>query len=357
LGFSYSVFGLLLHSNLAFSGVPATHPSGVPSDVEVHLGVPPYHSAHQLPIAEELTYLSPYTDARGEPGLRIWKSAGGGFLRLSYSDGTQFWLDSSRRHVWVTWPDELSLDSALSYLLGPVFGLLLRLRGVTCLHASAVAFEDRSIIFVGSAGAGKSTTAAAFAQMGYAVLSDDIVALSSSVSGASSKTELAETTAASQPPAFHAFPAYPHLCLWPDSVKMIYGSAAALPPLSPDWEKCRLSLGTASARFETRTLPIGAIYIFKERRRDSAPYVEPAMGQTALLSLLANTYANNLLDREMRAQEFAILGRLVGSVPIRFLTPHEDPARIEELCACVRHDFRSLERPVAGKFSALEGKA
>jgi len=145
-----------------------------------------------------LTYVSSDTNAAGEPALRIWRVARGAFVRLEYEDGTQFWLDRRRENVWATWPDRLSLENTASYLLGPVLGLLLRLQGVTCLHASAVAFEDRSVAFVGQTGAGKSTTAAAFARQGYGVISDDIAAL------------------VERKGAFHLMPAYPHLCLWPE---------------------------------------------------------------------------------------------------------------------------------------------
>src|SRR5258708_3332580 len=106
-----------------------------------------------------------------------------------------------------------------------ILGVLVRLRGVTCLDASAVAIEDRWVAFVGPEAAGKSTTAAAFARQGYGVLSDDIVAL------------------VERDGAFHVMPAYPHLCLWPDSVKMLYGSSEMLPRFSPEWEKRRLALG------------------------------------------------------------------------------------------------------------------
>jgi len=86
-------------------------------------------------------------------------------------------------------------------------------------------FRGRCVAFLGSPGAGKSTTAAAFARDGHAVLSDDIVAL------------------VDQEGTFEVLPAYPHLCLWPDSVTMLYGSPDALPRFSTNWEKRRLALG------------------------------------------------------------------------------------------------------------------
>jgi hypothetical protein len=351
LAFSYSVFGLLIHCNLALPGLPNARATDGP-DLEIHAAIRPPFADFPKSTVEELVYVSAITDADGQPALHLWRSGDNDSLRLAYSDGTQFWLDHSRRNLWVTWPTELSLYSTLSYLLGPVLGLLLRLRGITCLHASAVAFDDWSVLFVGASGTGKSTTAAAFAKLGHAVLSDDIAALSTSPSTSPSTSAWPAATA-DAPPArasmhkdssFYVLPAYPQVCLWPDSVKMIYGPAASLPILAPDSDKCRLPLGSSETRFETRSLPVGAIYIFDDRRADPAPYVRPARGQTSLLSLVANTYANGLLDRAMRAEEFAVLDRLLASVPVRLLTPHQAPERIAQLCECVRLDFAALRR-------------
>jgi hypothetical protein len=279
-----------------------------------------------------LTYSSSDINVAGEPALRIWNVVHGDFVRLGYDDGTQFWLDDKRENIWATWPDRLPLENAVSYLLGPVLGLLLRLRGIICLHASAVAFGDRSVAFVGAAGAGKSTTAAAFARRGYAVISDDIVALKERADG------------------FDVMPAYPHLCLWPDSVHMLYGSSEALPRVIPDWEKRRLALGDREEeRFETRPLSLGAIYVLGERRADPAPLVEAIRPQSALLSLVADTYANKILNRDMRAREFAVLGRLVTIVPIRRIHAHDDASRLEQLCAVIRDDFASLHNAIKGR--------
>ena len=144
-------------------------------------------------------------------------------------------------------------------------------------------------------------------------------------------------------------PAYPHLCLWQDSVEMLYGSAEALPRFSTGWEKRRLVLGTQGTHFETRSLPLGAIYLLGDRRPDQAPSIEEVRPQAGLLSLVADTFANKILDREMRAHEFAVLGRLVTTVPIRRLHPHNDGSRLEELCAVVRDDFAALQSATSAR--------
>ena len=346
LDFAYSVFGLLIHSNVPIPGVPPIDSSAFDPDisrqVRFHLDVLPYRDALLSPREQELAYVSSYTDESGAPVLHIWNAADKSFLRLAYSDGTQFWFDHSRRNVFAAWPGHLTLEKALSYLLGPVFGLLLRLRGVTCLHASAVAFGDRCVVFVGPEGAGKSTTAAAFAKRGYAVLSDDIVALEISSSGTSSDGGPAGARLAPQVANFRVQPAYPHLCLWPDSVQFLYGPEEQFPRLAPDWDKRKLVLGTAGTRSADRALPLAAIYLFAARATEDAPRVAAAPLKLSLLSLLANTYANNLLDAAMRAEEFSVLDRLISSVPVRLLTPHNDPAYIEELCNFIYNDFQAL---------------
>jgi len=331
LDLNYSVFGMLLRSNEILSGVAPIPSTSNPPDLELHLGVSPYPERKVSPDEEELTYTSSYRAETGEPVLKIWRGAKDAFLRIAYLDGTQFWLDRKRENLWATWPERSSLEETLTYLLGPILGLLLRLRGVTCLHASAVAIEDRCVAFVGPEAAGKSTTAAAFARQGYGVLSDDIVAL------------------VERDGAFHVMPAYPHLCLWPDSVKMLYGSSEMLPRFSPEWEKRRLALGDQGTRFENRPLPLGAIYLLGDRRLDPAPFVEAIRPRAALLSLVADTYANKILDREMRGREFAVLGQLLSTVPVRRAYPHVDATRLEELCKVIQEDLAALDFPATAQ--------
>jgi hypothetical protein len=279
-----------------------------------------------IPVGpEHLTYTSAYTDNAGEPALRIWKVAGDAFLHLVYCDGAQFWMDREGSEVWVHWPDSLTIEDAATYLLGPVLGLLLRLRGVTCLHASAVALGDHAVAFVGSEGAGKSTTAAALAQKGYAVISDDIVAL------------------VEREGSFFVHPAYPYLCLWPDSVTAVYGPEKNLPSFSANWDKRLLSLPGNQLRFEEQLLPLGGVFVLGERSPEpGAPFLERPTPSESLLSLVANSYATNLLDTDMRAREFALLGRVLEAVPLRRLRPHEDAARIDHLCKFILQCYEGM---------------
>jgi len=205
---------------------------------------------------------------------------------------------------------------------------VLRLRGVICLHASAVAIGEQAIAILGPAGSGKSTTAAAFALQGYPVLSDDVVPL------------------IEQSGRFLAQPGYPRLNLWPESVSALYGSPDALPLMTPNWSKRYVALDENGHRFQSEPLPLAAIYILGERGIEPAcPIAEAVSPQVALMALVSNTYQNYLLDEVMRAREFDFLDRLVGSVPVRMVRPHADPACLTRPCEVIVEDLHTLTSP------------
>jgi hypothetical protein len=315
----YALFGLALASNLPIPELAPEPAPSQPADVTVHWKIVPNAGP-----AADLVYISSYTDRAGEPALKIWSIPSANLLRLDYSDGARFWVARDGRTVWSAWPDSLTIDDTATYLLGPVLGLVLRLRGITCLHASAIAFGNRAAAFVGAEGAGKSTTAAALAREGHPVLSDDIVALD-------------EHTG-----RFLVKPAYPYLCLWPESVQALYGSADALPAFAASYDKRCLSLSRESLTFARTPLPLACVYVLSERAELPSPIIEPMPSQQALLTLVANTYATNMLDTEMRKREFETLGRLMQRVPVRRIRAQSDPSRISDLCAAIRDDVASL---------------
>jgi len=214
----------------------------------------------------------------------------------------------------------------------------LRLLGTVSLHASAVAVADRAIALVGLPGAGKSTTAAAFASAGFPVLSDDIVAL------------------ADQGTQFLVQPGYPRVNLWKDSVRRLFGSEDALPRITPTWDKRYLPLGQNGHHFASSPLPLAAIYILDSRESSlTAPIIEGVPGKEAFMALVANTYVNYLLDQDMRRTEFDVLGRVVSEIPVRRVRPPAECSAIFNLCEAIEADAKRVMRRAPATAAAVLG--
>ncbi len=321
----YSIYGLTLHSNRELPGLVVSATTTA-SQLVLELGAIP-EAITRFEKIEPAWYISDNQAEDEDPNLSVWQLSEKDYFWLTYSDGIEFVLSATHPQLWARWPDHESLESAATYLLGPVLGFWLRLRGVACLHASAVAIEGQAVLFLGTSGAGKSTTAAALAQLGYPVLSDDLTALTEQGDG------------------FVVQPGYSGLRLWSDSAQTLFDSAEALPRLVPahlDWDKRYLDLRQPGYRFQSEPLPLGAIYLLDERGSEpSRPSIQAVAPRDGLLSLIANTYASYLLPKTRRGQEFEILARLIQQIPLRQLLPHADPARLSQLCDTILTDFCS----------------
>lgn len=317
---SQLAYGLRIIANRSVPAFRVIENSGV-GDVRIHL-----KDGTEFPglSSSEFSYTSENIAESGQPTVRLGKLFGGAY-GLFYGDGARFAVDPDGREIVADWPPGYDFDDAATYLSGPVLALVLRLRGSVCLHASAVAIEDKAIALVGSAGAGKSTAAAAFAKSGYAILSDDVVAL------------------VEQSDCFRVQPGYPRVNLWVDSVRALFGEEHALPKITPTWEKRYLALDQGGFRFESRALPLGVVYVLCSRERGrSTCHIGPIAPPEAFIALVANTYSNYLLSKEMRSIEFHWLSRLVKSVPVRYVKPPEGVPRPGELREAIAADAKEL---------------
>jgi hypothetical protein len=327
MAYRCSIYGLGVVANRNIPGVPAS--STVEPDVCITFGSLPAWLQEASATQVETSYVTDYQDDCGNPVLRVFRVLDGKYHQFCYADQTKFVIDRAGREIWAEWSEPLTLEDTATYLLGPIMGFLLLLRGLVCLHASAIAIDRRAIALVGPAGSGKSTTAAAFSDRGFSVLAEDVVTLDDRRDDRGDRVLVR--------------PAYPCIRLWPASVKALYGSESHLPKLTPNWEKCYLDLTARPEQFQQEALPLAGIYLLDERRDlAGAPFVEPVGRAEGLMSLVANTYATKLMDKQMRAREFELLTRVLNHVPLRRVTPHTDPARIPQLCARILKDFQDF---------------
>lgn len=324
---TYSVYGLGVRVNVPLQGLSGLKkPSRI--DVDMTLGrLPP--EASLAPVAAEPYYVSPLQDSAGRPQVVVFRTLDGQYFRLAYADGTTIVVEGRGQRVWATWESPATVEDTATYLLGPTLGFVLRLRGVTCLHASAVRIDDQAVAFVGASGAGKSTLAAAFAQQGYAVITDDVLAIGETRAG------------------FEVQPAYPRVRLWEDSVFGLFGRPDALPLLTPNWNKRFLPLDKP-ALFQSEPLPLAAVYVLGTRAQEEArALIEDTTSRETLMAFIANTYTSYFADKAMSAQEFRLAGRLARALPARRITPRPDIGSLPALCAAIVDDIRTRTRAAA----------
>jgi hypothetical protein len=322
---AYTAYGLRLLADGDIPGLPTS--TFAHSDVRVHLNKMP---AKAFRSEQTLWYQSSDLNQQGRPNLVIRRIVPPGAFHFVYDNQTEFLIEPDGSQVWCTWPETATVADTALYLRGPILGFALRIRGVLCLHASAVALGSSAIALVGPPGAGKSTTAAGFVKLGYSLVADDVAALSEDRG------------------RFHVSPGYPQLNLWPDAIETVFGDAGASSRLAPAggingwWDKRYVDL-EGDRQFHRSLLPLAAVYVLGERTTDDdAPRVDSLSPQDAFMWLTGETYVNYALDESMRAKEFQTLGRLVRAIPIRLVHPPDKAARLLDLCQSILADYRRL---------------
>ena len=320
----YTVYGLILCSNRLLPELILTQPPSAGNDPVIvsfeersrNIPLPP-------PPNQSPYYVSPYKDTEGRPLVKTWCDEN--FLFVFYLNGSHFVISRTGDAVKCIWPSKTDFGFVVAQLLGPILGSILQLRGILALHSSAVVVRGQALVIMGSHGSGKSTLAAEINRRGYAVLTDDIAAL----------TEYDNT--------LMVHPGYPRLRLWPTSAESIYGLEHGLRRVAPShekWDKRFLVLSERNGNFEIQAQPIKVVYALD--RRNNTPddiQIKALKKREALVWLDALCYSQSISDRRKRAQRLSSLERLLNSVQVRTVRPTADLAALPELCTAILDDF------------------
>jgi hypothetical protein len=211
---------------------------------------------------------------------------------------------------------------------GIALGLLLHLRGLVTLHASAVAIQDRVVAFVGHSGMGKSTTAAALHSRGYPVVTDDLLVL-----------DMDEDSV-------QVYPGFPHLKLTPESIiKSVDEDPDCVPKIDPEGPKHSFA---AAENFVDEPLPLQCIYVLDYQEDESSPPFSQAItGKDACIELVRNSYVARLLPEEaISPHHLKRSAEIAQSVPVRRLYREKSLSNLRTLAAFIEQEQSSNGRPV-----------
>ncbi|MDJ0798464.1 MAG: hypothetical protein QNJ51_16860 [Calothrix sp. MO_167.B12] len=168
------------------------------------------------------------------------------------------------------------------YILSEALGLILHQRNLLLIHASAILVDDQVIIFAGYPGAGKSTTAAAFAQVGYPVLSDDMVAID-----------------VTPEHGVVVLPAFPQVKIWPASIEGLGYDSTNLDRLFPSSPKRVIR---QFDNFPTQAIPLSHIFFLEKGSEFS---FTPMTNPEAILTITKFfSCPNDLLQGQALARHF-----------------------------------------------------
>ena len=290
----YRVSGLAVASEIELPGLIAGAPERAPQ-VTIRRG----------PVPESL----PEPMASGP----TWQIAGKQFL-MRIPDIARFLLRDGDEIVFAPETEEGIADVPI-FILGTVFGILLHQREQIVLHASAVRVNGKAVLFCGSSGAGKSTLAAALAQRGCPLVTDDVCTVTINGSGAPL-----------------VYPDGRQLKLWAQAIERLDLAQSRGERVRKAIEKFYVEPGEAF----TEPLPLGAVYALREARPPHAPGIERPNVVDAALLLRRNAYRPLLVRRMNQKTNYFHAATTIANVAgIFHLTRALDFAKMPEVIAAL----------------------
>ncbi|NCP24922.1 MAG: serine kinase [Erythrobacter sp.] len=292
----YRAFGLTIGSDVRLDELAPQPDEGAPVDLRIV----------RSDLGETIPPLGHHTrfDFEGPNGVEMmWPGAAS--IRIENSSLVHIQAFEGAPENYLAFP-----------LLGPVMGWMLHMRGLFVLHASAARRDGRSVAFLGDKTAGKSTTASAFLKHGWALMTDDLLAIDCEGEG--------------QP---QIQPAFAQMKLNADAPNADIPHATILPLVMEGFEKRQYRLPALAQE------PADTDCIFILQRGGDHPRIEWLSATDAIEPLFRYSYnirfTHAPLAMQDRARQFRQAARIADTTRIgRLHIPH-DRDRLGETVAMV----------------------
>jgi len=245
-------------------------------------------------FSESCHWLNHWYSLDGSVWLAFARLEAGYLLRFPAL--TDFVVSTDVRTVCCYLRENCPPETMRHLLLNQVIPIVLSHLGKLVLHASACATPQGAMAFMGMSGTGKSTLAASFGLLGFAVLTDDCLLVEE------------------QDGEIMTVPSYPGLRLWPETVTALFEQEPVLQPLAHYTDKKRLLFD--QDHFDG-PLSLRAIYVLTqpENMQDiTGVTITPLLASEALLETVKHTFQLDITDREKLGHSFRQYEWLAKSV-------------------------------------------
>jgi hypothetical protein len=218
---------------------------------------------------------------------------------VAWKEHFEFVVSAGAEQVLWQKLQEVPNEVFFTYFLGQVFSYCLLARGVEPLHATAMLVNDQAIAFLGDSGAGKSTLAATFLQMGYTLMTDDVLALAFKGEGVWVRPGIARVK------------------LNPDSADAVFSGRRSIPMNS---FTSKMIFALQDSQHRNREVPLRALYVLPHQPSQSRIMVRRLSGRASFLPIVQNTFNDTVLHPDRLKQQFAFAARLASLIPIKRLS-------------------------------------
>jgi len=304
------VYGIHIHGNL-----PAGFQLYIRSQVEHNVNRESsidvrYRVIRRLPEVEEIWVGQPGPQATGR--FALFRERGGFGLTVACEGSGVFRLRP--KAIEIEWLPEGT--GAAHYFFSHALPLWLESRGIPVLHASAVAFGDRAVAFVGQSGIGKSTLCAGLVRSGCHFVVDDGVPLRKDGNG--------DWRCAHGPPL---------LRLWPSALEDRLGvSSKELPRVHDSLEKRMMPCSNDNVANTAAGLRLASVYVLDRQPEDSSQVtISACTARESLVRLIEHSVAGApVAVLGLSAQRLEQLSRVVSQIPVKTLRypSGDDPCQL-----------------------------
>jgi hypothetical protein len=287
--FSYVAYGLGIHSSIP---LPELVAKDVHADLTIREG--------KVDTPAEVIRISEWTSL--VPGGAIIRHES---AKFSVRNGNEITLDVGQ---------ETDLSILRRYLLGQVLGMVLHQRGFLVLHASAVSIADRAVIFLGGAGWGKSTTAAALNRRGHTLISDDI------------------TPVKMEGNAAILLPGYPQMKISSETAISLKEDITNLEPL----RGTRKYAHRVADQFSLNPLPLKRIYVLRDSENLG---IQKLGSKQALIELIRHSYFARFIKDLDIATHHSQCAALIQAVTAFTLKRPRDLSLLPDIAKMIEEDL------------------